>query len=661
MSFNDNPIVDNAAKNSEESVNAVRNILTQKNGFIRRKEDPDFGVDEDVELIINSQASSKKFAVQIKSAEKLKIIRKNEREYITLQFKSSRLGYLCRRPPAYGIIIIYDDSTKILYYEYVENIYQSLNDQHRDESWKNEEKPSIHISTENILNEEAIKSLYLKMIDRHKNNQLLLIAHGDQYGIPVHDDNITKNELDINNPKSITKFLKENGLLLIDYNELNSIQSLISRLTISDILSAKELVLLASIINCETGNFIDADYYLKKSELIDDYDDNQKNLRSFTRLKTDFVLGSFDNKIYLSKLENLLITVSGNYNSLLIKININFLKLLISIEEKHFPKNLIDEIDQVFEEIFKLNIDEKKRYNLINYQSFNLHMYSMSLFIDKLGKLQIKKSLNIPYPLTQRLTEVKEIVKILELPKKYTLEALNFANKNDDRYLKASSLYQLSHYFFMPLFNLFNFDEIPQLSKELETGYETNINYSLNAYSEFAYLAIKNYAYNSLTLSYELLQLFKTCYNRDIGLIAVEKVEEMIKSLGKEIGFKAYNSSVLSASITKERAKSNDLQGFLSDFENQLGQLAERIASGIGLPEERIKNILVDLENNQYFLKNRKSANLELLQDLRHTLSMDTYYKEKPDCLIQCKKCGFTTKTGNDIKELMTIIDKHSC
>jgi hypothetical protein len=661
MSFNDDPIVDNASKNSEESVNTVRNILTQKNGFIRRKEDPDFGVDEDVELIINNQASSKKFAVQIKSVEKIKIIKKDNKEYLSLQFKSSRLGYLCRRPPAYGIIIIYDDSTKIPYFEYVEKIYQSLNDQHGDESWKQKDKPSINIPIENILNDDAIKTLYLKMIERHKNNQLLLVAHGDKYRIPVHDDKIINNEIDFNNPKHITKFLTENGLQLLDYSELNSINYLISRLTISDILSSKELILLASIINCEIGNFIDADYYLKKSELIEDYDEDQKNLRFFTRFKTDFVFGNFDNKIFLSKLENLLSTISENYNSLIIKINIIFLKLLISTEEKRFTENLIHEIDQVFGTIFSLKTDNKKKYNLINYHAFNLHMYSMGMLIDKMEKLQIQKSLNISVPIIQRVNEVKKIIEILGLPTKYTLEALTFANENDDKYIRATSLYQLSHYFFMLQLSLFNFDQITPLSKELESIFKTNIQYSLNSFDEFSKLSIKKAAFNSLILSYEISLLFKICYKNDLGAISSDKISEMIKSMTKELGLKDYDSTVLSAYSAKQRKQGNDFQSLLSSNENQLEQIAEKLISAIGLPQERKINVLIDLENHQYFFKNRKSDNLELLQDLRHTLSRDTYYKEKPDCLILCKKCGFKTKTGNDIKELMTIIDKHRC
>jgi hypothetical protein len=340
MSFSDNPIVDIASKNSEESVNAVRSSFTLKNGFIRRKEDPDYGVDEDVELIIENQASSKKFAIQIKSVAKANFIENDGIKYITLQFKSLRLGYLCRRPPAYGIIIIYDDSTQISYYEYVEEICNRLNNRNNNDNWKEIDKPTIHIPITNILNHDSLEKIHQKMVDRHINNQFLLIAYGDKYNIPVYQDNITNHKIDFDNPQTIAKFLSDNGLKLFNHNDLSIIYHLLSKLTIADILKSAELILLASITYCESGRFIDADYFLKKSEKIRDFDNNQKNLWSFTRYKTDFALGNYEYKKYLSKLQDLTKTVSGSFNNIVLEINIIFIKLLISNKERKFNEDL---------------------------------------------------------------------------------------------------------------------------------------------------------------------------------------------------------------------------------------------------------------------------------------------------------------------------------
>lgn len=661
MAFSDNPIVDKASENSEESVNAVRCLFTQKNGFIRRKEDPDFGVDEDVELIDDNQATGKKFAIQIKSVEKVSVIKNKNGEFVTLQFKSSRLGYLCRRPPAFGIIIIYDDSTQTSYYDYVENIYNRLNDRYGNDKWKKKDKPNIHISIENILNQDSVKCIHQKMIDRHKNNQFLLNAFGDKYDIPVYQDTITKNEIDLNNPKVIAQFLSENGLRLFNHNDLSFILSLLSKLTISETLKSKELILLSSITYCETGNFIDADYFLKKSENISDFNQDQKNLRFFTRYKTDFALGNYEFKIYLTKLQELSVIVTGDFNNIVIRINIIFLKLLIGNEQRKFDENLIEEIDHIFDLISRLDIDDEKKYSLINHHSFNLHMYATGMLIDKMGKFQIKKSLNVFVPLNQRVSDAKYIIEILGLPTKYTLEALSFANNTDNKYVRATSLYQLSHYFFMLQLSMFNFDEITPLTNETTLRYKKHIEYSSFAYNEFANLNLYKDGYNSLTLTYELLQLYKACYNQEIEVISIKETEHILQAFCKEFGLEIYNSTVLKALQAKESTRENDFQTFLKSNENNTDQIADIMVAGIGLPTERKENVILDIENHQYFYNNRTSEHYELIQDLRHTFALGTYYNEKPKCLIECKRCGFKTSLSVDIKELMRLINKHEC
>jgi hypothetical protein len=99
VAFNDSPEIDIYSKNSEESVLAVKQLLLQKSGFIVREENPDKGVDFDVELILNKQASGFKFAIQLKSVQKAKFLTKGEIQHVAFRIKTSRLGYLCRRSP----------------------------------------------------------------------------------------------------------------------------------------------------------------------------------------------------------------------------------------------------------------------------------------------------------------------------------------------------------------------------------------------------------------------------------------------------------------------------------------------------------------------------------------------------------------------------------
>jgi len=137
MAFSDAPIVDRNSILSEQSLLQVKQVLSRANGFISREETPDYGADLDVELVLNEQeASSQKFAVQIKSTVKADTITLDGENFIKLSFETSRLGYLCNRLPAYGIIVLYEGVSKTCYFDYVEDIVQRITHRQGDVNWK---------------------------------------------------------------------------------------------------------------------------------------------------------------------------------------------------------------------------------------------------------------------------------------------------------------------------------------------------------------------------------------------------------------------------------------------------------------------------------------------------------------------------------------------
>src|SRR5688572_13157963 len=116
MAFDDSPNVDPSSKASEESVLAVKAFFTRRNGFISREEIPDYGCDLNVELVLEKEnASSQQFPIQIKSDGDISIINSYGSKYISKSIETSRIGYLCRRTPAYGLVIVYDVKTGLCY------------------------------------------------------------------------------------------------------------------------------------------------------------------------------------------------------------------------------------------------------------------------------------------------------------------------------------------------------------------------------------------------------------------------------------------------------------------------------------------------------------------------------------------------------------------
>ncbi|WP_461629809.1 DUF4365 domain-containing protein [Labilibaculum euxinus] len=668
MAFNDNPIVDDYSKNCEDSIIAVKNLLKQKNGFICRTVVPDFGIDEDVELNLFNEitgkydiASNKHFSLQLKSIDKNdkdKFVTKNDKEYIKLQFETSRLGYILRRPPAYGLVIIYDVREELLYFDYCENIYYRLNDLHGDDKWKNFKKPLIYIPTKNILDKSSIVNIYNFMVDRHKNAQLCNIANASKYNIPIFEDNIVQSEIDYHNPETIENCLLDYGWTLIDSNDFILIQSMLDNLSFSKIMTSSDLLLLSAVVNCEIGNFIDADYFLSKYELFNDSNVEKLEIKIFTGFKVNFALGKLDYDEYLISLKNQKKRVKSEFNKLLIEVNIIYFKLLEQSKKKEFRDDIIKEIEELFSIIKASKIDEKKKYHLINYHTFNFNFYATNLISEKIGEFKIRESLNIYTPITERLEDAKLTIGITELSQKQSMEAWKYAEKTGDDYLKANSLYNLSHFFFTLRFNIALLEnQVPQMDDGIKSIYERNINYAFNAYDIFRNMARNKDAYNAITIAYELTALFQKLYNQTI-LNELGEIEKQIMLIEKYLHLPEYKSIVLEAFNDKNKEDSkNDFYINESDFDIS----ADKILKALKLPIERKENIIADMKSQKYFYDNRQSENLELLQDLRHTQKIETYYETVPSHIIRCKKCGFQTIQNKDVKHLLSMFDYHKC
>lgn len=190
--------------------------------------------------------------------------------------------------------------------------------------------------------------------------------------------------------------------------------------------------------------------------------------------------------------------------------------------------------------------------------------------------------------------------------------------------------------------------------------YETNLNYAFNAFDEFRKLSRNKDAYNALTIAYELTVLSEQVFGESI-LNKIDDVQAQIKLIEKQFGFSEYHSVVIKSFDKKHKRLQETFEGFLNVDETELDFYADKVISGIGLQIERKNNVLIDMQNHRYFYKHRKSNNLELLQDLTHTQSINTYYRDKPMYVIRCLKCNFQTIRGSDVKQMLSIFEYHKC
>src|SRR5690606_38606126 len=121
--------------------------------------------DFDVELILQHEnASSWKFPIQLKSVQTITLVNKDE--FISYSFETSRLGYLMRRIPSMGIVVLYSIEQNECFYEYADKVYSRLMEERDSDEWKKNDKVNIHIPYTNVLSKKTAIDIHETMTKR---------------------------------------------------------------------------------------------------------------------------------------------------------------------------------------------------------------------------------------------------------------------------------------------------------------------------------------------------------------------------------------------------------------------------------------------------------------------------------------------------------------
>jgi hypothetical protein len=670
MAFDEYPKVDDSSKNSYDSVSYIKTIFSERNGFICRTEQPDFGVDELIELIKwnkESQkfeyATNKRFVLQLKSIEKITeydFVTKLENKYIKLSFKSSRLKYLLDFLPAYGIIVIYIVSTKKAYYDYAENIYRNLNEFHNGESWKSKEKPTIYIPFDNELNTPSTLKIHDFFTKRHENAMNLFSNHGAAYNIPAFNKPNSE-EFDFRNSSDIKKALIKFGWSLVDDNDFILLDSMIEKLSHQEILNDSTLCLLKASVSCEIGDHLDADYFLFKYERLSKSSDSDLSRKIFLRNKIDFILGRIDTETFITNLEGLKNSINDDYNKLLLDINIFFMELLQKLSSGNSNLHKFEELMILFDKINNSKIEEKKKHYLNIYHISNLVIFVTQYIREKFSRFKIKESMGIHVPLTERGQEVADLINKVNSLKNLIFTTWKFGSEIQDNYLIANSMYNLANYEFVFYYNiaLLNWDKTLEKVGDRE-NFTRFIDLAFTSFDLFNKMGKIHNAYLSLVLAHELTLLFKIL-NNEVIKNEPEKIEENIKNIQERMGYKPFESSVKSSIKNLINNERNSLENFQEINDSNIDDIVNTLCDSMGLPTDRIPFIKADIIATKYFYSNRASNNLELFQKLDHTKDKSTYYKSPVIYSVFCNKCKNMTGWSFEIEPILNLANEHKC
>lgn len=652
MAFDDNPIVDKSSKASEESVLDVRKVLSQENGFLSREETPDFGADLDIELINEkSSVSGEKFAVQIKSSAALKVLK--DQNLISFSIKTSRIGYLCRRFPGYGIIVLYDSKSKRAYFDFVEEIHNRLIEQREDELWKEQESVNILIPISNVLDINSSKNIYERVHNRYLEFQNTIGRGNLGFKVPIIDKD-AEEEIDFTDPIQITEALKKYGVSLLNSFEYKILNDMLSTIPIGQITTTKELLFIAAVTYSNTGKIFDADFFTKKClKKHEEFTSEELNTLKLIDIRNDLELGRISRIEFSKRLQDLSEKITNPTNSLIVKIEV-FQSRIMSfyLKESEPDSSFENDLVNFFSEIKKNEPEERQRYLLNLYHSENVRGYAQKIFGDNVIKIKISETMGYPLPMEKRIEFAQTIMSLNRVCTQYYKEAFDFGKEKEDELMIAFSIYYGADHFLKTEFGLVSLNEFKsesELSESLELYKEhiSNLKISFNEFFNSGFLKDAMFALHNCL---ELNRLFKYVFNYQEDLINIIEVEERITKLTQKLEVERPESIVESA---YQRSKELiDNWDFLKDEMDELN-FARVVVESLSLPENRIGHVLNDIKSLRLFHSKCQNPNIEILQNLKHTQSINTYYATACRYILHNKVTGFRSIEYTDMEQLL--------
>lgn len=658
MGFYNDPIVDENSKRSEESVNAVKSLFTRKNGFISREEIPDYGVDFDVELSTMEGATSKKFAIQIKSTILVKSVVYNKDLFISLQFKTSRLGYLARREPAYGIIIIYDETSQTCYYDYVEDIISRLDGIDARDGWREQESVAILIPFK-IITIPELQLIHKKFMVRHENSHLMLREHGLKFDIPTLASTNQKNEnrLNVDDPAAVADFLEKFGSILYNEHRFGHVLTLLGKVNKQRILDSPELIFISAITYTQSGNIVEAEYYIRKALKLEAiFTSEQNGIIAFSQIRIEFLKGNIDRSAFTEKLKKLSSSTDHTENKLVIDINVLFFELASNMASDAFTPDIIERIIAVSKCIEDAGLTEEKKHQLKVFHSENMHNYAIQVFINSYNKNKLKDKLGIDVSYTERLSTATMVNALTNTAEEITRNAYKFSIQKRRPLLKASAAHQLGKNFLShrsTLFMLVPEDKMDADRAKMTEMYSDFHSIAIIGYNGYLDLKMFQNAHEALTVAFEIQKLCLLATGNVVGPLSSEHLIKIIREIESEYDLQPFESAIdLLAAFNSNESK-DPITILLEADDEMLVDMAKKFLVAAELPESRLTNIVNSMKMRKIFHERCSNPNIELLEDMRHAQNYSTHYIVVPPCILRDKKTNRRSKPSADIEVLL--------
>jgi hypothetical protein len=591
MAFSDFPFIDNASLNNELSERKLKEQLNKTTGFILRPDVPDIGCDFDAELILErDKGSNWRIPIQLKSIENLTLVENNK--FISYQFETSRLGYLMRRLPGMGIIVLYSVQEDKCFYDYCDKVYMRLMEDRNSDDWKENDKVNIRIPYKNKLDPHTVSEIHNVFKHRFEQAAIMQSSHGNKYDLPSLNMS-SEFKYDFHNLEHVKKLIKEYGMIFLSRYDLKMIFTLIVTVPHVQIYEDKELLKVASISYSETGHFVDSNLFIQKLLRRTDLTDDETELIHFAKLKNNIGLGLITSDEYIAEANKLKDRVRDIQNKICVEINITFYELL-KIKTLHsIPERLIRSIESVFDQIKKLDAENHTKYL---FQLWNIENYSLlvnNFQVKEFSEQKIRESMGFELTLEEKK---QKIIFLMSLQNKILvfIDTLNkAATDTNNSFLKASVFALNSRRIIAQEIAYISLNvALKDRSSKHQELFLNHIDIALQAYSMFLDLSYYREAYNSLCNAIELIEVSRNYYNycdtKDLSRLLQIKSE-----MEDAIEIEPYNlilPDLISRQVASFQPNDNDMSFLTKLDDEEIEKLAKITQNSLKLPSEQLIN-----------------------------------------------------------------------
>jgi hypothetical protein len=652
MSYFDSPIIDPSSRNSERSERRVRDFLNQDAGFILRPEVPDKGCDFDAELILDQRkASSWKFAIQLKSIEQLQLV--HEGKYISFSFETSRLGYLMRRIPAMGIVILYSVEEHKCFYEYVDVIYTRLMEERESDEWKNNDKVSIHIPYINGLSLETTGKIHSTFTHRFQQAVNMQNAFGHKYDLPLVDIG-SDFKYDFHNPRHIIQFLHKYGLLLINNSDFPIIYEMITQITNQEIYRSKDLLIIAAVAYAEIGLHVDSELYCKKLAKFS-MQNAEKHMVLFVEFKNRLALGNMTGEQFLNELAQLSTEVDEEQNKINIEINTIRYRLANLKAFEKIPADLLPSIEKLFVDINKLQTTFRIKALFTLWNLDNLSFLAGTISSAAIGEMRMRVSLGDAIPVVERAKAAMDIIRLENIFNNSLQEINRKAVEDDDKLLVAHSFSGDVRHFINHQINYYSFAVPVLVQEDFEKRIERKITYAARAFAIFKDLGIYNEAYDNVCNALEIIEMAEGGYGLKSPVSKTElysikqQLEAQLDIAPRQIVFLAL---IEKRKTEKATTVEKELSIFKGLNDEQIESMARTTLVSFHLPEERLVNIINEMKAFRLFYQRCNNKEIIVLQ-FRSPYDQQEPYKEPVLFVLSSLRTGVQTNPSADMDALL--------